>query len=232
MDTLNVPRNFAWSYSRLKSFEDCPRRYFETNRKDDNGQPVWPEAKSDILIFGDDVHKAMAQALRTGEPLPTKYKVFQHWIDKVTRTDGELLVENECQWAITRDMKPTAWFSKDVWCRTVADAVKLDYPAALVVDWKTGKSINADPVQLLLTSLMAFLQFPKLKCVRSDFIWLQEDSQTTQVVYRNECENHWANLMPRVTRLENATIQENFPPLPNRFCRSWCPVKSCEYHGR
>ena len=123
---------------------------------------------------------------RTSTPLPTKFKNFQHWIDKVVRTEGELLVEDECQWAITREMKPTAWFAKNVWLRCVADAVKLDLPAALVVDWKTGKSINGDPIQLLLTSLMMFIQFPKLKCVRSDFVWLQEDSQSTQVVYRNE----------------------------------------------
>jgi hypothetical protein len=228
LQSVDTPKSFSWSFSRLKAFEDCPRRYHETQVKKD----AWPEEKSEMLEFGDDVHKTMAEALRTKGTLPTKYKQFQQWIDKVQRTDGELLVENECQWAVTRDLKPCAWFSKDTWMRTVADAVKLDEPAALVVDWKTGKSINGDPVQLILTSLMAFLQFPKLQCVRSDFIWLQEDSQTTQVVYRNEVPNHWANLMPRVARLEAASIANNFPPVPNRFCRKWCPVKSCEYYGK
>lgn len=232
MNTTNVPKNFAWSYSRLSSFEVCPRRYYETNRKDKDGRPVWVEEKTALLEFGDAVHKAMAESLRTGEPLPTKFKQFQQWVDKVIRTDGELLVEDECQWAVTREMNPCAWFSKEVWLRTMADAVKLDGDAALVIDWKTGKSINVDPVQLLLTSLMAFLQFPKLQCVRSDFVWLQEDLQTTQVVYRNECATHWANLMPRVVRLEAAHAKENFPPIPNRFCNRWCQVLSCEYNGR
>lgn len=228
LQTASPPKTFSWSYSRLKAFEDCPRRYVETQVK----KGAWPEEKSAILIFGDAVHKAMATALRTDTPLPTKYKQFQQWVDKVARTDGELLVEDECQWAVNRDMKPCAWFARDVWLRTVADAVKLDDDAALVVDWKTGKSLNGDPIQLMLTSLMAFLQFPKLQCVRSDFIWLQEDAQTTQVIYRNECGTHWANLMPRVTRLEAAHAKDNFPPIPNRFCRSWCPVKSCEYNGK
>jgi hypothetical protein len=227
LQSTAAPKNFAWSYSRLKAFEDCPRRYHEIQVKKE-----WAEEKTAMLEFGDAVHKAMATSLRKDEPLPTKFKQYQQWIDKVARTDGELLVEDECQWAISRDMKPCAWFSKEVWLRTVADAVKLDDEIALVVDWKTGKSLNGDPVQLLLTSLMAFLQFPKLKCVRSDFVWLQEDSQTTQVVYRNECPTHWANLMPRVVRLENAHAKDNFPPIPNRFCRNWCPVKSCEYNGK
>ena len=229
----SVPKSFSWSFSRLKAFEDCPRRYHETQvKKDADGKPLWPEEPSEILKFGDEVHVAMAHALRTNTPLPTKFHIFQRWVDKVARTEGELLVENECQWAITRDMTPTAWFAKDVWLRTVADAVKLDDNVALVVDWKTGKSLNGDPIQLMLTSLMAFLQFPRLEVVRSDFIWLQENTQTTQVLYRKECAEQWAHLMPRVTRLENATIKDNFPPQPNRFCRRWCAVKSCEYNGK
>lgn len=228
MDAISEPKKFSWSYSRLKAFEDCPRRYHETQVKKD----AWPEEKSDMLVWGDAVHAAMAKALRTGKPLPTKFHIYQHWVDTVADTEGELLVEDECQWAVTRDLKPTPWFAKNVWLRCIADAVKLDYPVALVIDWKTGKSSNGDPIQLLLTSLMMFLHFPKLECVRSDFIWLQEDAQTTQTVYREECEGYWAELMPRVARLEKAVIAENFPPMPGKFCRRWCPVKSCEYHGK
>jgi hypothetical protein len=222
------PKSFSWSFSRLKAFEDCPRRYHETMVK----KGAWPEESSPMLEFGDAVHKAMAKALRENTPLPTKFKQYQQWVDKVARTEGELLVEDECQWAVTRELRPCAWFAKNVWLRTVADAVKLDDDVALVVDWKTGKSLNGDPVQLLLTSLMAFLQFPTLKCVRSDFIWLQEDSQTTQALYRDEVAGHWANLAPRIARLEAAHVADNFPPMPGRFCRNWCPVKSCEYNGK
>lgn len=221
-------KSFSWSFSRLKAFEDCPRRYHETQVKKD----AWPEEKSEMLEWGDAVHTAMAHALRTGTPLPTKFHIYQHWIDKVARTDGETLIESDCQWAVTRELQPTAWFAKNVWLRCIADVVKLDYPVALVVDWKTGKSLNGDPIQLQLTSLMMFLQFPKLQSVRSDFIWLQEDYQTTQVVYRNECAGHWAELMPRVRRLEAATDKDLFPPMPGRFCKRWCPVKSCEYNGK
>lgn len=231
--TQPKPKPFAWSYSKLKAFEDCPRRFNETtNRKDENGKPFWPEEPSDILVWGDAVHAAMAKALKDGTDLPTKFHIHQKWIDKVRNTEGERLVEDECQWAVTREMQPTAWFAKDVWLRCVADVVVLDPPVALVVDWKAGKSANVDPVQLLLVSLMAFLQFPKLECVRSDFVWLQENSQTTQVVYRKECADHWTEIMPRVARLEAATAKENFPPTPNRFCRKWCVVKSCEYWGK
>jgi PD-(D/E)XK nuclease superfamily protein len=228
MDVLTEQKPFAFSYSRLKGFEDCPRRYYETQILKDK----WPEKKSDMLEWGDAVHAALAHALRTGEPLPTVFQLFQHWIDKVNRTKGEMLIEDDCRWAITREFKPTPWFAKNVWLRCVADVVKLDYPAALLVDWKAGKSSNVDPIQLTLTSLMLLIQFPALQCVRSDFVWLQEDHQTTQVLYRNEAADRWAEIMPRVKRMEQAVLAEEFPPMPGRFCRRWCPVKSCEYWGK
>src|SRR5207344_1051384 len=96
LQSATAPKSFSWSYSRLKAFEDCPRRYHETQVKKD-----WPEEPSQILVFGDAVHKAMAESLRTGTPLPTKFKQFQQWVDKVANTDGEMLVEDECQWAVT-----------------------------------------------------------------------------------------------------------------------------------
>ena len=223
MNLIDI-RPFAWSYSKLTAFETCPRRYHETQVLKN-----WGEERSEQLTWGDEVHEAMARALR-GTPLPSSMSVYQPWLDKVLRTPGELLVE--CKWAITRDFKPTPWFSNKVWLRSIADAVKLDDNVALVVDWKTGKSRNSDEVQLILTSLMMFIQFPKLLRVRSDFVWLQEDSQTTQVIDRHEAADRWAEIMPRVERLRQATDDENFPPMPNPFCRKYCAVKTCEYWGK
>jgi hypothetical protein len=226
MDAIS-PKQFSWSYSRLHGYEDCPRRFHETQVLKN-----WGEERSEQLAWGDMVHKAMATALRENSPLPTKLKILQHWVDKVANTKGELLVEDDCRWAITREFKPVPWFSKQAWMRVMADAVKLDDNVALVVDWKTGKSINVDPMQLVITSLMMFLQFPKLLCVRSEFIWLQEDDRTTQVLYRHEAADHWAEIMPRVLKMETAFHAENFPPTPNRFCKRWCSVRTCEFWGK
>jgi hypothetical protein len=192
-------------------------------------QKNWPEEDSEQLIYGNRVHEAMAAALRGGS-LPAEHQLYQPWINKINRTAGELMVE--CKWGLTADFKPTPWMSSKVWLRAIADAVKLDKDVALVVDWKTGKSQNADPVQLMLTSLVMFCHFPQLQCVRSDFVWLQEDDHTTQVLYRNEVADTWADILPRVKQLEQATDDNEFPPKPGRFCRSWCPVKSCEYWGK
>lgn len=224
--TLEQPKPSAWSYSRLKAFSDCPRRFHETqilkNYTDTTTDQAW----------GNAIHAAMATALRDGTDLPTKFRILQKWVDQVRKVKGELLVEDDCQWAITREFQPTAWFAKDVWLRCIADAVKINYPAAMVVDWKAGKSANVDPVQLMLTSLVMFIQFPKLDRVMSLFVWLKEDHKTVQTIYRAEAADRWAEILPRVQRFQQAFQQGNFPPQPGRFCRNWCPVKSCEYHGK
>lgn len=220
-----VSRSFSFSYSKLKNFEICPRRYHELDVK-----KAWGEPRSEQLSHGDAVHAAMATALRDGGQLPAMYGVYQPWVDKIARTEGELLVE--CKWAITEDMRPTPWFGKNVWLRSIADAAKINDNVALIIDFKTGKSANVDPVQNVLASLVALIHFPKVLRVRSDFVWLEEDHQTTQVIDRHEAAEHWAELMPRVDRLRKATETELFPPLPNRFCARWCAVSSCEYHGK
>jgi PD-(D/E)XK nuclease superfamily protein len=230
MDALIADQKpeISWSYSKLHGYELCPRRHYETEILKDK----WPKEKSELLAWGDAVHVALAHALRTGEPLDELFQLYQPWVDKVVRTPGKMLIEDDCRWAITREFKPTAWFAKNVWLRCVADVVKLDYPVALVVDWKAGKSSNVDPIQLTLTSLMLLIQFPKVECVRSDFVWLQENHQTTQILYRNEAADRWAEIIPRVKRFEEAVATENFPPIPGRFCKRYCPVRSCEYFGK
>ena len=217
-------KGFSFSYSKLKNYEICPRRYHEIDVK-----KAWPEERSEQLSWGDRVHEEMATALRNDTELPAEYAGYQPWIDKVNRTPGELLVE--CKWAITREFQPTAWFSPTAWLRSVADAVKINDMTALVVDWKTGKSLNVDEMQLTLTALVVFIHFPKVLRVRADFIWLPEDSQTTLVIDRSEAADQWAELMPRIKSLQKAVEDEHFPPKPNRFCQSWCPVRTCEYWG-
>jgi CRISPR/Cas system-associated exonuclease Cas4 (RecB family) len=225
-NTATLAKPAAWSYSRLNAYESCPRRYLETTVL-----KKWPEERSAQLELGDDIHRAMAAALN-GTTLPSSFAVFQPWVDRVLKTPGELLVEERCKFAITRDFKPTPWFAKNVWLRAIGDACKLDDDVALVVDWKTGKSLNADTMQLSLISLVLLASFPKLKCVRADFIFLNEDSQITEVIYRDEAADKWAEIIPRAQKLEAATRTDNFPPKPGRFCASWCPVQSCEFYGK
>jgi PD-(D/E)XK nuclease superfamily len=220
-------KGFSWSPSKLKNFEDCPRRHKEVDI--DKNYPA--QERSEHLVWGDAVHLALANRLRDGTPLPEDMD-YEPWVERVLRTPGTMFIEDDAKLAITRDYKKCPWFSPNTWARCVADVLKVDEPVALVVDWKTGKSANQDASQLILLSLMTFCHFPLVQKVRADFIFLQDGAQTSVVMDRKEAPDHWAELLPRIEELQTAIATSNFPPTPGRFCRSWCPVRWCEYWGK
>jgi hypothetical protein len=220
------------SYSRVKEFELCQLRFYETVllRK-------WGIPSGAALAEGDEIHAAMATALSTGQPLPAKFRIHQEWIDKVNRTAGELFIEHK--WAITKDLKPTTWNSERAWLRTVADCGKINEPAkcALAIDWKNGKSINQkDDLQLCIIALVMLIHYPKIHAVNTQYIWLQEEFQTIKVVERKEARDMWAGIIPRIMALDTALntpwLPEEYKPTYNRLCKNWCPVKSCVYNGQ
>lgn len=220
----------AWSYSKVKAFETCPRRYHEVNLLKKYTDT------SDALLEGNVVHKGIATALETRGLLPEPLKQYQRWVDAVACGPGELFVEK--QYAVAEgskvdwlELKQTGWFGKDVWFRTIVDALRVNGDVAHAIDWKTGKMKNVDVVQLMLVATAVFVHFPKVERCRTDFVWLKDDANTTEDYSRHEMRDHWLELLPRVNLLVRATEATAFPPKPGGLCRSYCPVKTCEYHG-
>ena len=157
-----MAKEWAWSFSKLKNFEACPRRHNEIDLKKNFIEEVKPGSPLDI---GNKVHTAMAAALK-GEAPPAddikklhswgvEWKDLQPWVDCVQQWPGELHVEQ--QYAITRDFRPTAWFAPNTWYRGIGDAVKIHGSLGLIVDWKTGKMPD-EPVspQLFLMAQCLF----------------------------------------------------------------------------
>jgi hypothetical protein len=221
--TRSKPKPFAWSYSRLKNYETCPKRSWHLDIAKDI-----KEEESEHITYGTAVHKALANAVSGAEELPTPFKQFQPLVDKLTRNDGKLLVEQ--QLAITKELNPTEWFSKTAWYRGIADVIKISGPVALVVDYKTGR-IQEDGSQLALMAQCVFAHHPDVQKIRTEFWWLKEDAETRADFTRDDMVKVWAGLLPRVAVLENAFTSMNYPPKPGNLCRRWCPVSSCPHHG-
>jgi len=214
----------AWSYSKLKGYETCPRRYHEVtilkNFVEDTEAPT----------EGRGVHNALAHSIQTGNNLPEPMVEYQRYVYVVRAGPGDIFVEQ--QYAVTKEFKPTKWFAKDVWFRTIVDALRIDGPVAHAVDWKTGKMRNVDVVQLMLVATAVFAHFPDVRKCRTDFVWLKEDTTTTEDYDRRQMMDPWVELMPRVDTFVKATEEKNFPPKPGFLCKNWCPVSSCQYHGK
>jgi len=222
--TRSKPKPFAWSYSRLKNYETCPKRSWHLDVAKDI-----KEEESEHIQYGTAVHQALAKAVSGAEALSAPFKQFQPLVDKLTRSEGTILVEQ--QLAITKELNPTEWFSKTAWFRGIADVIKMNGPVALVIDYKTGRVVE-DGVQLALMAQCVFAHHPEIQKIRTEFWWLKEDAETRADFTRDDMVGVWAGLLPRVKILEDAYTTTKFPPKPGSLCRRWCPVSSCPHHGQ
>jgi hypothetical protein len=219
----NKPKAFAWSYSKIKNFETCPKRHYHYEVAKDVSEP-----EGESLQYGNAVHAALASALTDGE-LPNHFKNLQPWVNRVKEGGGKLLVEQNL--AITSDFEKCEWFSKDAWCRAKTDVVKITGRVAMAVDWKTGKIVE-DGSQLAIMAQCVFSHFPEVEAIRTEFIWLKEDATTRADFTRAKMVDVWKGLLPRVALLQNAHETQTFPPKPGGLCRRWCQVVSCPHHGQ
>jgi hypothetical protein len=222
--------SFTWSFSALDNFETCARKHYAYNVaktvKDDS---------TENIDWGNYVHDAMRDALRKIKPLPSDLVPYQIWIDRVLAGPGELQVENK--YALDQTCSPCGYRAPVVWYRGRADALRLDAPLALAIDWKTGKPKD-NPTQLGLMALCIFQHHANVKLVRTDYIWLQEDPRdpekcTTQRVWRREdMPGFVSELLPRVQKLKWAHDTQTWAPNPSGLCIKYCKETSCPFHGK
>lgn len=226
--TGGKPKPFAWSYSKLKNFEVCPKRYYNVDVA-----KTFKEEEGEALQYGNAVHKALAEAISGKAELPKTFRHLQSWVDRINGgIEGTVVVEQ--QLAITKEFGPTTWFGHDAWYRGIADVIKAigegDQKVAIVIDWKTGKILE-DGVQLALMAACVFAHNPDIQKIRTEFVWLKDDATTRADFTRDDLTTVWNGVLPRVRMLEGAHKAMEFPPKPGHLCRKWCPVESCPHHG-
>lgn len=216
---------FAWSYSKLKNFDTCPRRHLEIDV-----DKRFKDEESDTLKWGNEVHKHMAARLgEKKEPLPFAFKNFEGLAQRLEAAPGIMRVEQ--QLAIDENFTPCEWFSKRAWFRAIADVLVINDIVALGVDYKTGKILE-DYQQLGLLSACVFAHYPKVMAIRTEAWWLRDDAITRQDFKRKDMPEFWRGIWPRYEQLKQAHETRHFPARPSGLCRQHCPVSSCEHNGK
>jgi hypothetical protein len=226
--TLPQPQpSFSFSWSRIKNFETCPRRYWEIDIEKNYVE------KSDALDYGFRMHHAAAQRVSHNIALPKEFEKLEKWIQKFTKDSEEKSVgiQTELKLAIDRDNKPVPWFSKKAYYRGVIDFLKIRKPVALVVDWKSGQMQNDIP-QLGLFAQLVFAHYPWVRAVKLIYVWIKEDDSNEENLYPKDMIELWEDIGPRVKELEKAHLIEHFPPKKSGLCKAFCPVVKCEFNGR
>ena len=212
--------DIAWSYSRLKLFEDCPFKFYTMNiskQVKDTGSEAMDAGKRD--------HESLQKRVESATPLPahlTQMEGVCRQFDQAKAHGYNVLTEK--QWAFTRDFKPTGWFEKNVWVRVILDVGVVGKTKALVADYKTGKR-NPDWDQLQLFAAATMLQYPEVQHVTAQFLWTKQGAEDKEEFTRTQLPEIWARFIPRVEKIQEANATRNWPKKPGRQC-SWCPVKS------
>jgi len=220
-----VVKGFTWSYSRLKNFETCPKRYYHYEITKDVREP-----ESAQIIAGNALHEAFRARVAEGKKLPLGMGQHEKLLAKLASASGEIMCEQKL--GLKDDLSPSAFFGKGVWFRTVLDYVRIfpDGQTALVIDYKTGKPAT-DDTQVALCALTLFQHVDKLQRVRTGLWFVNYDQIVHREFERNDVFKIVDNTLPRVAAMVRARADQEYPAKPGPFCRRWCAVTSCQFHG-
>lgn len=214
---------FAWSYSRLKNFESCPKRHYHYDVVKDT-QDAGGASNEGIVA-----HRAYELRIREGKKLPLGLTHHEPILAKLDALPGEHYAEQKL--ALTNEFKPTGFFSPNVWFRTVLDFCAIIGKTAAVVDYKTGKP-TSDITQLQLMSATVMHYAPEIEKVRAGLLFLNHDQAERAEFNREDVSGIWAGILPRVRALQKAQVEQEYPPKPSGLCMRYCNVTSCPFHGR
>ena len=78
------------SYSSIKDFENCRRKYHEVRIL-----KKFKQSDTEATLYGTAVHLAMEEFLRDGKAIPPQYAQFSKFVDPLVGVKGELFCERK-----------------------------------------------------------------------------------------------------------------------------------------
>jgi len=217
----------GWSYSSLKTFQQCPKKYYHLKIAKDIVQEDTVHT-----IYGKEVHKAAEDYIKEGKPVPEKYSYIVETLDALNNIPGEKYCEIELGIKKTVEGRyiPCDFDDKNHWWHGIADLLIVNGDEAYLVDYKTSKNAKyADTKQLDYMASAVFLRFPKVQVIKSALIFVvskefvkKEHTSMFKLAYLQSVE-------PDLKRLDVAIQTGVWNPVSGPLC-GWCPVKSCVHN--
>ena len=159
----------AWSYSSLKTFQQCPKKYYHLkvakDVKDDG---------SEATVYGKELHKVAEDYIKDGTPIPERFAFIQKTVDALKNIPGEKHTEIELGVSNKNGkLNPCGFYDKEAWYRGIADLLIVNGDEGYLVDYKSSKNAKyADLKQLDLLAGAVFAHFPELKTLKSALIFV------------------------------------------------------------
>lgn len=216
-----------WSFSRIKAFEQCPKKFYHLKIAKNYREP-----ETEAMHYGTVVHEAAEKYIRDGEPLPKQFEYMEPTLRVLLSMKGEKLCEYEM--GLTENLQPCAFDAEDVWFRGIADLIIInrENKVAKVLDYKTGKSAKyADKGQLELMALATFKHFPEIEVVRAGLLFVVANKFVTDEYYKTEEQKLWRKWLFDYNRMEQAYKNDVWNAHPSGLCKRHCVVTECPHNG-
>ncbi len=209
----SLGRITAWSYSRLKTWKQCPYKLKLT------AIDRLREPESEPQVEGQRTHKA-AEDYLNGErqDVDDALKLFAEDIAAMREAGAQ----PELRLAFRRDLTVTTWFSGDAWLRVIFDVFIQNGAAAVYVgDLKTGKPRIEDRDQLELFALAAFIFMPDVQEVDTELLYTKLGKPVPQRFERSDMARLKTKWFAEAEPMLNDT---EFLPNPTQLCK-WCSFR-------
>ena len=218
----------AWSFSSIKTFEQCPKKFYHLKVVKDFQE----DQNAEHLIYGTRFHEAAEFYIRDNTPLPPEFKYAKPSLDNLKARPGQKLCEYEM--GLTENLEPCGFKDPNVWWRGIADLIILeDDGTARVLDYKTGKSAKyADTGQLELMALAVFKHFPQVHTVKAGLLFVIAKSFPKAKYTKGDEPVLWQKWLRDYDRMKFAYTSNVWNPRPSGLCKKHCVVLSCPHNGR
>lgn len=207
----------AHSYSAVKDFENCPRKYQQVRIL-----KRFKQEDTAATLYGTEVHSALENYIKNGTPLPAHFAHYHQFVEPISNLKGT--IQCELKMAIREDFSPCGFFDKDVWYRGIPDVLAINGGTARVVDWKTGKSSKyADTKQLELLAGMVMSHYPEVHTVKGVLVFLVPGDVVKADFTRGSYSTIMSNWWRRASAIEDALENDVWNARPSGLC-GFCPV--------
>lgn len=216
----------AWSYSSIKTFDQCPKKYFHLKViKDVKDIP------GEAADYGTAVHEAAELFIKDGTPIPEKFAYMRPIMEPLAAKKGTKHTELRLGVRKTdTGYESTTFFAKDVWWRGIVDLLIVNGKTAYMIDYKTGKSAKyADMKQLDLMAGAIFVHYPEVQKIKSALAFVVSNEFPKKVHVREKLDQYFNVFNDQLDQLESAIDNGIWNAKTSPLC-GWCPVKSCEHY--
>lgn len=217
--------SFVWSFSGLKTFQQCPKKYYHIKVAQDI-----KDVPHVAALYGSDVHKAAENHIKNDTPVPKKYDYMVPILESLKKIDGEKFCELEL--GLTESLEPCAFKAPDVWWHGIVDLliVNRDSGVAHMVDYKTSKSSRyADTKQLDLMAVGVFAHFPEITRIKSALLFVVSNEMVHKEHHADRRKEYIDNVAGDLDRMSKALSTNVWNPVAGPLCR-FCPVLSCAHN--